>query len=320
MLDHNITLPSKPRIVSENNFVGVFEIDNLYPGYGYTLGNSIRRILLSSLPGAAITQVKIKGVDHEFSTIPGMRDDVINIILNLKKVRFLISAGNSEVAKIKVKGDKVITAADIEVSGGLEVMNKDQYIAESTTKTADFEVEIVVEKGLGFVSREVHHKAKTEVGVIALDAIFSPVRSVSYEVEDMRVGDKTNFNRLRLNIQTDGSMLPREALESSVAIMIAQLQAVLDIKEEKSNISEALEVEEKVSEADESEVTEILKTRIENIDLSTRTMNALINANIRTLGGLARKRKDDLYVIDGLGDKGIKEIEEVLETFNLSIK
>jgi DNA-directed RNA polymerase subunit alpha len=213
MIEQTIAIPSKPKIVSEENFKGIYEIDGLYPGYGHTLGNSLRRIILSSLPGTAITEVKISGVGHEFSTIEGVKEDVISIILNLKKLR--ISMKNNEAMKIDlhIKGPKKVTAADIEVPSQVEIVNKDQYLFEVTTKT-DVHIEIKVENGIGFVPKEVLQKEKVEVGTIALDAIFTPIRRVNYESENMRVGDRTDYNRLRLTIETDGTITPREALET----------------------------------------------------------------------------------------------------------
>src|SRR3989338_8554272 len=180
MAEHNITLPSKPRIVSEEGDRGVYEIDSLYPGYGHTLGNSLRRIILSSLPGAAITGLKINGVAHEFSTILGVKEDVIAIILNLKRVRFHLATDEPATAVLKIKGVKKITAGDIETSGQLEVLNKNLHIAELTEKNSEIDIQMTIERGLGFLSRETLRKEKTEIGTIAVDAIFSPIRRVSY--------------------------------------------------------------------------------------------------------------------------------------------
>jgi len=212
MSDLNIILPSKLSIVSEEDTKGVYEIDGLYPGYGHTLGNSLRRIILSSLTGAAITSIKIDGVDHEFSVIDGVKEDVITILLHLKQVRFRLNTDEPQTVKLQVKGPKLITASDIETTGQVEILNGDLYIAEVTGKNA-LSIEMTVEKGLGFIPKEMHQKTKNEVGVISLDAIFTPIRRVAYEVENMRVGDKTNHNRLRMTIETDGTLTPREALE-----------------------------------------------------------------------------------------------------------
>ena len=221
MVETTILLPSKLKTVKEEGYSGVFEIDNLYPGYGHTLGNSLRRIILSSLPGAAITTVKVDGVAHEFSTIDGVTEDVILILLNLKRVRFKLLSSEPQVATISVKAPGKVTAKDIKLPGQLEVLNEDQYLFEVTKKT-DISIELRIEAGLGFVPKDVHQKAKMDVGTIALDAIFSPIRKVSYEVENMRVGDKTNHNRLRISVETDGTISPREAVDKAVEIMIKQ--------------------------------------------------------------------------------------------------
>lgn len=330
MSQQTIILPSKPKAVLEEGFKGVYEIDGLVPGYGYTLGNSLRRIILSSLRGAAVTAVKIEGVSHEFSTIEGIREDVITILLNLKNIRFNVSGEEPQKVSLSIKGPKVVTAADITANGVVEIINKDQYICEITGKNS-LNIELTIEKGLGFVPRDQHHKQKADIGSIFLDAIFSPIRRVSYDVEEMRVGDKTNFNRLRMTIETDGSITPREALEQSVHTMIEQLAAIISVDSQKiveeiqaSIASPSLSEKAPSSEAQEGEegmdVTDVLKNRIDTIGLSTRTLNALSAANIRTVGGIARKKVEDLLEIDGIGDKGITEIKDALAQFNLSLK
>lgn len=205
MSDLNIILPSKLSIISEIDTRGTYEIDGLYPGYGHTLGNSLRRIILSSLEGAAITSLKIDGINHEFSVIEGVKEDVITILLHLKQVRFRLLSDEPQVVKLSIKGPKTVTAGDIEVSGQVEILNKNLYIAEVTGKK-NLSIEMTVEKGLGFMPKELIQKNKNEVGVISVDAIFTPIRRVSYEVENMRVGDKTNHNRLRMTIETDGTL------------------------------------------------------------------------------------------------------------------
>lgn len=324
MPDYNIMLPSKPRIVSEDETKGTYEIDNLYPGYGHTLGNSLRRIILSSLPGAAITSVKIDGVSHEFSTIEGVKEDVVVILLNLKKIRFKLIGEGSQVVSLSVKGPKKVTAGDIKASGQVEVLTPEQYICEITDKVS-LDIELTIEQGLGFVPRDVHQKAKVDIGTIALDAIFTPIRRVSYEVENMRVGDKTNHNRLRIIIETDGTLSPRQALERSIEIMILQLQAIFDFKGMDMNVHESEVVvagESKEIEADDKkeDISDVLKTRIDTLNLSTRTLNALTEANIRTVGGIARKKKEDLLEIEGIGEKGITEIKKVLSNFGITLK
>ena len=323
MSDQNIILPSKPRVVSESGFKGVYEIDGLSPGYGHTLGNSLRRIVLSSLPGAAITLVKIDGVSHEFSTIEGVKEDVVVILLHLKKIRFKMTTDETQTATLSVKGAKMVTAGDIQVSGQLEILNPELHIAELTDKNANLSIEITVERGLGFVPRDVHQKGKVDVGTIAVDAIFTPIRRVSYDVENMRVGDKTNHNRLRMSIETDGTLSPREALERSIRIMIDQLAAIIGFTEETIS-TPVKEVASKSDDTDndssKDDISEVLKTRIDTLDLSGRILNALTEAGIRTLGGLARKKKEDLLEIEGMGEKGIQEIKRVLTKHGITLK
>jgi DNA-directed RNA polymerase subunit alpha len=315
MLETNIALPSKPRIVTEEEFRGVYEIDGLFPGYGHTLGNSLRRIILSSLPGAAITQVKIDGVQHEFSTLADVKEDVITILLNIKRIRLSLHGSEPMTITLKKKGPGVVTAKDIVCPSQVEILNPDQVICEITGK-AELVLEMKVEQGLGYVPREVHQKEKVEIGVIAMDAVFTPIRRANYEVENMRVGDRTDYNRLRVFIETDGTMSPRQALEASIEVMIHQLKSIIGFQEQ----SHAAEVKaEAVPEAKNEVDPDVLKTRIETLDLSSRTLSALEEANIRTIGGLVRKKKDDILALDGIGPKGVEEIVDLLEKLGVAL-
>ncbi|MBA3733037.1 DNA-directed RNA polymerase subunit alpha [Patescibacteria group bacterium] len=318
MSDYTIVLPSKPKIVSEVDFSGAYEIDGLYPGYGHTLGNSLRRIILSSLPGSAVTAVKIAGIPHEFSVIPNVKEDAITILLNLKRVRFSIVSDEPQKLSLKVKGVREVVAGDIKVPGGIEILNPELVIATLTDKNSELDMEITAEKGLGFVSKEVLQKNRVDIGQITLDAIFTPIRRVSYEVENMRVGDRTDFNRLKIFIETDGTITPKEALEKSIETMISQLKSIIGFKEEDVILSSSSPKENGVSNASIDD--DSLKTRVETLNLSARTQNALSNANIRTVGGLARKKEKDILEIEGLGQKGLTEIKEVLETFGINLK
>lgn len=318
MPDFSIILPSKPAVISEDEFSGVYEIEGLYPGYGHTLGNSLRRIILSSLPGFAVTSVKIEGVPHEFSTIEGVKEDVITIILNLKKVRFKVTGEGAQTISLSVKGPKTVTAGDIKTSGQVEVVNKDEYIATVTGKV-DLDMELTLERGLGYVPKEAIQKEKVDIGVIAMDAIFTPIRRVSYEVEQMRVGNRTDYNRLRINVETDGVLSPREALENSIEIMINQLKAIIGFKEEQLMPEAADHAVPEVEEEDKKDA-DVLKTRIEDLNLSVRTMKALTSASIRTVGGLTRKKEDDLLGISGLGEKGVQEIKRALSNYGIVLK
>lgn len=318
MLETNVALPSKPRVIKEEGFSGVFEIDGLYPGYGHTLGNSLRRIILSSLPGAAITQVKVNGVQHEFSTIEGVKEDVVTILLNLKRVRLQMHSEAPMVLTLKVSNPKKVTAADIEAPSQVTILNPEQHIAEITAKGVGLDMEITVERGLGYVPREVHQKDKVDIGTIALDAVFTPIRRVNYEVENMRVGDRTDYNRLRISIETDGTLTAREALENSIEVMIHQLKSVIGFQEARPSAEVATGTEE--APLQDHVDNDVLKTRIETLDLSTRTLNSLENAQIRTVGGLVRKSKNDILELEGMGPKGIEEIESVLKSMRLAFK
>ena len=320
MSSHSIILPSKPRIVKEDATSGVYEIDGLYPGYGHTLGNSLRRIILSSIPGASITSLSIDGVKHEFSAIDGIKEDVIAIILNLKKTRFKLHGDDAQKATLHIKGQKTVTAKDISLPSQLEIMNKDQYICESTAKDVDIAIEITVEKGLGYVPREVLQKEKADIGTIALDASFTPIRRASYEVENMRVGDRTDHNRLRIAIETDGTITPHEALEGAIHTMITQLQAVVGFRAEVVETPTVSAPAMTEASADEEDTTDATKIKVEDLGLSTRTENALVAASIRTAGGLARKSEEDLLATDGLGEKGIQEIKKALGDIGLTLK
>ena len=321
MADYTIHLPSKPRVVSEEGDSGVFEIEGLYPGYGHTLGNSLRRIILSSLPGVAITSVKIAGVSHEFSTIEGIKEDVVTILLNLKKIRMRFSTDESQILSLKTKGEKTITAADLDIPGQVEILTPDAVIATLTSKSSALEIEIKAEKGLGFMPKEMIEKSRVDIGSIALDGIFTPIRRASYEVENMRVGDRTDFNKLRLFIETDGTITPTEALTVAIEVMINQLKAIVGFKEEMPLEEEAPKAAGSSSATSRPEVDpEVLKTRIESLDMGARTQHALADANIRTVGGLARKKEKDLLEIEGLGAKGIQEIRKALGEFGITLK
>ncbi|MEK7596504.1 MAG: DNA-directed RNA polymerase subunit alpha [Patescibacteria group bacterium] len=321
MSNTNIVLPSKPKIVLEKDFLGVYEIDGLYPGYGHTLGNSLRRIILSSLPGTAITHVKIGGVNHEFSTIAGVKEDVITIILNLKRLRIKMTTDEAQTLSIKAKGLSEISAGDIKAPGQVEIINPELHIASLTDKNTELDIEMTVARGLGYISKDVLQKERVDIGVIALDAAFTPIRRVNYEVENMRIGDRTDFNRLKITIETDGTITPHEALEKSITTMISQLKAVVGFKEEEPAETKVEEKTETAASVPKKELDmEFLKTRIETLGLSQRASNALADANIRTVGGLVRKKEADIENIDGLGPKGIQEIKKALSEFGITLK
>lgn len=314
-MEYHITLPSKPRIVSEEGIQGVYEIDSLYPGYGHTLGNSLRRIILSSLPGAAITQVKIDGVPHEFATIDGARETVMEILLNLKRVHFVLHGDEPQTISLTAKGSGEVTAKDFNLPSQVEIKNPEQHIADLSGKAA-MEIEATIERGLGYVPREVLTKDKVDIGVIALDATFTPIRRVNYEVENMRVGDRTDFNRLRILIETNGTISPREALESSIEMMIHQLKSIIGFQETAPAANEG-----DVSSSKESgSLIDPAKIKVADLELPARVTSALEEAGIKSAAGLARKTASALKELDGIGDKAIEEISGVLATFGLTLK
>jgi DNA-directed RNA polymerase subunit alpha len=221
----------KVKRVSEEGKVGHFDIDGLYRGYGVTVGNALRRVLLSSLPGATITRFRVKGVGHEFSTIKGVMEDVVEISLNLKKIRFKFYAEEPQVLTLQVKGEKKVTAADIKGNADVQVQNSDVHICTITDKNVDLEIELTVERGLGYVPREVLQKTeKLPIGTIALDAAFSPVVKVNYVIENMRVGERTDFDRIKLEIETDGTLTPSRALHKAGNILLDHFKRVADIE------------------------------------------------------------------------------------------
>lgn len=310
-MDYEIVLPLSTKAVSEESFKGVYEISGLYPGYGHTLGNSIRRILLSSLPGAAITSVKIQGVSHEFSTLSGVKEDVIKILLNLKQLRFKIHGDGPEIATLEVKGIKDVTAKDIESSSQLEILNTDHHIMSVTDKNTKISMELTVEKGIGFVPAEELSKDKIAVGTLMLDAIFTPIRRANYEVENMRVGDRTDYNLLRITIETDGSLAPREAFKSALSIMRMQIEKI-----------ELFDETFKESSKDDffSKSGDKASGGIEALKLSQRTKNALLEAGIKSSEELAKKSEDEILSMEGIGAKAVTEVKKALKSVGLSLR
>ena len=227
--------------ISEKHNIGLFHIEGLYTGYGVTLGNSLRRVLLSSLPGASITQIKIKGIDHEFSAFPGMVEDIVEFSLNLKKVRFHFFADEPQVLKLHVKGEEEVTAGDIESTAFVKVINTDLHLATLSKKTADLDLEITVEKGLGYVPSESRKLERLPVGTIVLDAVFSPVTRVTFSVENMRVGDRTDYNKLVMEVETDGSITPSEAFHKAVSILKDHFEKLSTLEVTKTEIEEPKE-------------------------------------------------------------------------------
>lgn len=320
----SIPLPLIPKVVSEEGNRAVFGVEGLYPGYGHTIGNSMRRVLLSSLRGAAITSVKIEGVAHEFSTIEGVMEDAVEIILNLKQLRFRLYQEEPVMISLSVKGEREAMGKDFKLPSQVELINTDTHIATLSSKKSNLNIEATVETGMGYISVEERTKEKVEIGTIALDAAFSPVRHVNYEVENMRVGDRTDYNRLRLTIETDGSITPREAFSQAAGILVEQFSTLMKEVEDVS-VKIALQgegnlqdsgVEEKTEESEEDAV----KMKLDDLKISARTLNILKEAGIKTVGKLSRKKELALRELEGMGDKGMQEIKKALGNFGITLK
>ena len=253
-----ITSPLKPKYTALGTNYGKFEILGCYPGYGTTVGNALRRVLLSSLDGAAAKSIKIKGVSHEFSTIPGVMEDVVQIILNLKQVRFNIHGDETVKITLKSKGEGVLTAAQFKTSSDVEVVNPDQIIATITDKKTEFEMEVEVDKGIGYVPVESREREDHDIDVIAIDSIYTPVKRVNYEIENMRVGKRTDYDKVTLEVVTDGSISPVEAFEKSVAILVSQFSSLTEVE---GDVPEKAK-EETVEEVVEKKPKKVAKKKV----------------------------------------------------------
>ena len=333
MMSH-IILPSALRVIKEEDNTGVYEIDGLYPGYGHTFGNAIRRILLSSIPSISVCGVKIAGVSHEFETIPGVLEDVILILLNLRKVHFQIADNSQKILHLSAKGKKVITAADFQLPGEVTIANPDQRICEITDASTKFDMDVIIDFGTGFIPRDDVLKDKISAGYIALDAVFTPIRKASYEVEKVRVGDRTDYNMLRLNIETNGTISPGEALDKSIRLMIDQMSAILKLeinadaiaeqaREMQQSIQNSKNIEQSFTIEDPVELgvdLETMKTRVDALGFSSRTERSLDEAGVRTIGGLIKKTEEDLLALPGFGEKSLSEVKECLASLSISLK
>ncbi len=237
------------KTISEENRKGVFEIEGLYAGYGLTIGNALRRALLSSLPGAAVTYVKIKGVSHEFTTIPGVKEDMVELTLNFKRLRFRMFTDEPQTLLIKVKGERSVTGADIKLNSEVEIVNPEEVIATVTDKSTEFEAEITVERGLGYSPVESRKAEKLAIGMVGVDTFFSPVVKVNYTVENMRVGDRTDYNRLRLTIETDGTISPSAALHKTASILKDHFEKVFAVEAKEFEVAAKSEEKPKKAKA-----------------------------------------------------------------------
>lgn len=280
-------------------------------GFGTTLGNALRRVLLSSLPGAAITKVRINGVLHEFSTIPGVTEDVTDLLLNLKELRFRLHESEVETARLDVRGEKVVTARDLVVSPRVEVLNPDAYIAR-LGKEARLELEATIQRGRGYVTADAHKSEGDPIGTIPLDAVFSPIRKVNFTVTNARVGRRTDYERLSLEIWTDGSIHPQEALSSAARILQDQLTIFAGAE---AKAEQRAEKREELGPL----VNENLFRPIEELNLSVRSANCLQSADIRYVGELVQKTETDLLKTKNFGRKSLNEIKETLHNLGLEL-
>lgn len=315
----NIPLPTKITIKKEKKNESVFVIEPYYPGYGMTIGNALRRVLFSSIPGAAVSAVKVRGVDHEFSTILGIKENMIEIIMNLKNLRIKLFSTESLRLKLKFSGKGLITAKEFEKKSDVEIVNTDLKIAESTDDKAKIEMEVIIENGRGYIPVEQKKSKDLEVGMITIDSIFSPVLSVSYETENTRVGQRTDYDRLILKIKTDGIMTPIEAFKYAANVLNDQFMALSNPDKLMESVKAPEKKEEKVA-ADETISLEVSSVSLAELGLSTRTFNALDRAKIRTVGEIAKKTEKELLELSGFGQNALKEITKVLKKYKLELK
>ncbi|MBI4050132.1 MAG: DNA-directed RNA polymerase subunit alpha [Candidatus Doudnabacteria bacterium] len=309
-------LPNKIYFTKDEGNKSELVIEPLYPGYGVTIGNALRRVLLSSLPGAAVTAVKIKGVDHEFSTIPDVTEDVVDVLLNLKQLRLRLHAEEPVTLELRVKGQKQATARDIKADSRVEVINKDLLIATLDGKAAELVMEIVVEQGRGYVPVEQRESEKLEIGMIAVDAIFTPVRNVNFAVENVRVGQITNYDKLTITMETDGTISGREALDIASQILVDHFSL---LKTDKIDAAAAAEEQAELPMPARRPTDERVFERaaeqpgdLANLGLSNRALNALERNGITTRAGLEKMTRTELEALEGLGEKSISEILKAL--------
>ena len=309
----------KPKIeiveISEDSRYGKFVCEPLERGYGTTFGNSLRRILLSSLQGAAITAISIDGVLHEFSTIPGVRDDVTNIILNLKSLCLKMYSDEPKTIRLDVDGAQEVTAADITVDSDIEILNPELHIA-TLNEDGSLHMEMTVERGRGYVPAEKNKKPDHVIGVIPIDSIFSPILRVNYTVTDTRVGNVTDYDKLTLEVWTNGSIRPEEAISKAASILIMHLKLFQNM----AGLTEEEEEEEGTFlETQENDTAKVVEMTIEDLDLSVRSYNCLKRANINTVADLTEKTEEDMMKVRNLGRKSLEEVKKKLQELNLAL-
>ena len=314
----NFIKPDKVIMVESNGRKATFEFRPLEPGYGITVGNAIRRVLLSSLEGYAICSIKISGIDHEFATIPGVITDVTNLILNLKQVRFLHKEGveeETETVKVHVKKASSFIAGDLnQVLQNFEVLNPDLLLAE-LDESADFEIEININKGRGYVPSDENQKADDAIGTLAIDSIYTPIRLVKYAVDAYRVGQRTDYEKLTLEIETDGSIAPKDALTEAAKILIYHFMLFSD---ERIVLEEETLKRENGLDEEILRMRQLLNQRLQDMDLSVRALNCLKAAEVETLGELVKYHRNDLLKFRNFGKKSLTELDELLERNGLA--
>ncbi len=319
-----ITLPSSIKIIDQEDNQATFEVEGLHPGYGITLGNALRRVLLSSLEGTAITSVQIEGAPHEFTTLPGVKEDVVQIVLNFKKLRFRMEETEEQEGRFEVKGVKKVSGQDLILPSQVELINPDQPLATLTSKTAKFAGHFKLGKGIGYESVEQRGEGKAMVGEILIDSIFTPVEKVSFRVEQMRVGKRTDFNRLLLTIVTDGTITPSEALLGAVETLEKHLGVITrDLRPEsktKEKKKTSKTKEEKKNKLGAKEEVDPKRLSVEDLKISQRLKTVLTNNHFKTISGLLTKNREKLLAIKGLSEKGLTEIEKALKKLNLQLK
>jgi len=296
----------------ENKTYGKFVLEPLERGYGTTLGNSLRRVLLSSLPGSAITSVKIDGVLHEFSTIPGVVEDVTDIVLNLKQLNLALNSDEAKVIRIDKEGEGVITAGDIIAGPEVDILNPEQVIA-TLDKNGKLFIEMVIERGRGYIPAVSNKKEEDSIGTIPIDAIFSPIKKVNFSVEDTRVGQKTDYDRLILEVWTRGSITPSQAISLSAKVLADHLSLFINLSESTNNIEIMIEKEEDTKD-------NILELTIEELDLTVRSHNCLKRAGIITVNQLTQRTEEEMMKVRNLGTKSLVEIKQKLASLGLGLK
>lgn len=320
----SVSLPSASKYEKLDVNSGLFIINGCYPGYGTTLGNSLRRVLLSSLPGNAAVSMKIKGTTHEFTTIKGVVEDVVQIMLNLKLVRFKLYGVEEATIFLKVKGEREATAKDFKTTSEIEVVNPNQHIATLTSSAAELDMEVKVERGLGYVPVDQQDREEKEIGTIAIDAVYTPIRRVNFSVENTRVGKRTDFDKITLKVVTDGSITPEEAYTQAVEILISQYNSISSVSEQDEEI-EVEGDEKKVEKKDSGQGLDKKEEKaddvmIKSLNLSTRTLNVLETNSIQKVSDISALSEEELKEMEGMGDKGIKEIKKAIGTLGITLK